>query len=998
MILFPRFARLPVLLFAALGTAAALPAQDAPAPITVDRTAWLYKGSDITPDPAWRFGTLPNGVRYAVRKNGVPPGQVAIRVRIDAGALNEADSERGFAHLIEHLSFRGSANVPDGEAKRRWQRMGATFGADTNASTSFTQTVYKLDLPSVTEANLDESLGMLADMMGHASLAQTALDAERPVVLAEAREQPGPQRRMSDLVRQTFFAGQPFAERPPIGTPEALGAATAASVRAFHDRWYRPERTLVVIAGDFDPATFERLVAQHFGAWRAAEPATPTPDFGRPKPGPAVTAALVEPALPPVIQLGWLRPWSVTNDTVIFNQKRMIDQIAVRIVNRRLETRARAGGSFITASADLDDIARSANATTVSILPVGEDWQAALKDVRTAIAAAIAVPPTKAEIAREVGEIDAGMRASVAAAGVEAGAKQADDLVMAVDIHETVATAQTNLDIFRAAVKADMFTPAAVQASAKAVFSAPAERAVLNTRTADPGAAAALQAALAADVKGAAGARDRARRVRFAALPHARGKATITERATVLNDPKVEQVMFANGVKLLLFSNPSEVSRVYVRVRFGRGLADLPARATPAFAAELALVASGVGKYGQEELDRLIGGRQIGFDFGIDDDAFVLGGTTTAADLKDQLALLAAKLTGPAWNSQPVVRARAVMLTTYASLDASPDAVIGRDLDRLLHDGDPRWGSPDRAAIEALTPQSFRQLWEPLLAAGPIEVQVFGDVPADQAVRAVSDTFGTLAPRRPTGQQIAIAGFPAHVATPVVRTHSGNPAQAAAVIAWPAGSGIEGIGVGRKLDILAAIFRDRLYDRLRTGAGISYTPNVQASWPTGSVDIGRVMAIGLVPPDRTGTFFQMAREIAADLAARPVDPDELRRAVAPTAQLIARLASGNTFWLQQTEGATLDKRRLAAIDTLASDIVRTTPAEVQQLAARYLVPSRDWTMVVVPESLAAGAAAAALPPPAPPTPAVIPAKPAPRTAPTRVPTTPKPSAARGTRQ
>ena len=61
----------------------------------VDRSAWLYKGSDITPDPGWRFGTLSNGVRYAVRRNGVPPGQVSIRVRMDAGSLMETDAERG---------------------------------------------------------------------------------------------------------------------------------------------------------------------------------------------------------------------------------------------------------------------------------------------------------------------------------------------------------------------------------------------------------------------------------------------------------------------------------------------------------------------------------------------------------------------------------------------------------------------------------------------------------------------------------------------------------------------------------------------------------------------------------------------------------------------------------------------------------------------------------------------------------------------------------------
>ena len=67
---------------------------------------WLYENSDIPVDKSWTFGTLDNGLRYAVKRNLVPAGQVSIRVRIDAGALHERDDELGFAHLIEHLSFR----------------------------------------------------------------------------------------------------------------------------------------------------------------------------------------------------------------------------------------------------------------------------------------------------------------------------------------------------------------------------------------------------------------------------------------------------------------------------------------------------------------------------------------------------------------------------------------------------------------------------------------------------------------------------------------------------------------------------------------------------------------------------------------------------------------------------------------------------------------------------------------------------------------------------
>ena len=74
---------LPALLLIALPLAPA-PASAAPA---AQDGEWFYQGSDIPRDPAWTFGTLPNGLRYAVRRNALPAGQVAIRVRIDAGSL-----------------------------------------------------------------------------------------------------------------------------------------------------------------------------------------------------------------------------------------------------------------------------------------------------------------------------------------------------------------------------------------------------------------------------------------------------------------------------------------------------------------------------------------------------------------------------------------------------------------------------------------------------------------------------------------------------------------------------------------------------------------------------------------------------------------------------------------------------------------------------------------------------------------------------------------------
>ncbi len=953
---FARALRLLLLLFALPG--ALLAQSTAPAPQrqtagadVFQQPGWLYEGSDITPDPDWHFGTLDNGLRYAVRRNSVPPGQVAIRVRIDAGSLAERENERGFAHFIEHLSFRGSKGVPDGEAKRIWQRLGATFGSDTNAQTTPTQTVYQLDLPSATVASVDKSLELLAGMMAAPNLSQAAIDAERPVVLAEQREQPGAQVRFSDLIRETFFAGQPLAERSPIGNIKTLEAATPEAVRAFHDRWYRPGRTVVILVGDIDPAVAGRLIAEKFGGWKGVGPDPADPDFGTPDPSQPTGAALVEPSLPPLVAMAVIRPWHFNQDTVVFNQKRMVDMLAARIINRRLESRARAGGSFIQAQVDLDDVSRSVNGTFVNIMPIGDDWEAAVRDVRAVIADAMANPPAQAEVDRAVSEFDSIMKNGVLTAAAEQGADLADTMVGALDIRETTASAETSYAIFTGAVEKKMFTPASVLASTRRIFDG-IRRAVVTTREADPNTAAKLAAVMKEDVSGLAGKRKQLADIAFSQLPKLGKPGTVVSREAI-PDLDMEKVVFSNGARLLLFPNDAEDGRVYVNVRFGCGYNALPAdRDVPAWAADLALVSSGIGTLGQDELDALTAGRRIGMTFGIDDDAFSLAAMTSPADLADQLKLIAAKLADPGWDPNPVIRARAVMLAGYPSLASAPAGVIARDLEGLLHDGDPRWTTPDPETIAALTPERFRALWEPLLAQGPIEVQVFGDIPADEAIKDVAATIGALDPRPADTAPAPPIRFPDHVATPVVRTHTGPENQAAAVIAWPTGGGIANIAEARRLEVLAAVMSDRLIDQLRSQAGMSYSPQVASQWPIGLDGGGRLIAIGQVPPDKVDFFFTLARKIAADLVATPVSDDELQRIVAPLTQYVLRASTGNQFWMQQLGGASYDPRRITAARAIIRDLKSVTPVMLQATAAKYLRPDADWTMKVVPTDIA----------------------------------------------
>ena len=124
---------------------------------------WAHDTSDITPDPAVTFGVLENGLRYAVMPHAEPPERISMRLYVDAGSLMETVEQQGLAHFIEHMAFNGTKNFPAGEMVEYFQRLGMSFGGDTNAHTSFKETVYKLELPKPEENLIKRAMLLFRD-------------------------------------------------------------------------------------------------------------------------------------------------------------------------------------------------------------------------------------------------------------------------------------------------------------------------------------------------------------------------------------------------------------------------------------------------------------------------------------------------------------------------------------------------------------------------------------------------------------------------------------------------------------------------------------------------------------------------------------------------------------------------------------------------------------------------------------------------------------------
>jgi len=959
---FPRAIRrlalvLPAVLLVPQPLLAQEPATPSPQHVTpAGGTPWIYEGSDVPRDEEWIFGELPNGLRYAVRKNGVPPDQVSVRVRIDAGSLHEEDSELGYAHLLEHLLFRESRYLGPAEAIPTWQRLGATFGSDTNAETSPTHTVYKLDLPNVNEAKLAESMKLLSGMVRSPVLSDANVKAEVPIVLAEKRERGGPGERAGNASREVLFSGQRLATRTPIGTEETLGAATGDSVSAFYKRWYRPENAVIVAAGDMDPLQLAAEIEKWFGDWQGEGPAVPAPDFGDPV-APAgadpenpvgEVGVVVEPDLPRSFTYAVMRPWRPVQDTVAYNEGLLRDALAQALINRRLESRARAGGSYLYAQVSQDDVSRSADMTFVSFAPLTDDWKTALDDIRGVIADALATPPSQEEIDRELAEFEIVFKSQVEQRRVLPGPRLADDIVNAVDIREAVAAPETVLTVFNS--MRETITPELVLDHTRALFTGDVIRASYVTPATGEASVEAIRAALGEDIAADAEARVAAQAISFDDLPAVGEPGEVVAQAPI-GVLDIEQVEFANGVKAILWANDAEPGRVAVKVRFGAGYRAIdPEDAVYANLGYAALIGSGIGDLGQEELDVLATGRKFGFDFQTGDGAFSFYAQTREQDLEEQLYLFAAKLAMPGWDPNPVIRAKAAGKLAYESYGANPNGVLQRDLEYLLSDRDARFRTPTPQMFDAATPEGFRETWEPLLKQGPVEVLVFGEFDKAATVDALRRTFGALAPRDATPADVLErpVAFPEAGET-VVRHHRGDANQAAAVIAWPSGAGVENLRESRRLEVLVSLFNNRLMEAMREHAGASYSPVVRSEWPSDVNSGGRIAALAQLRPEDVPVFFAEAERIAQELASAPVSEDEYNRVVEPLRQYVSRASTGNLFWLYQLEGATQDPRRIPMLRFLLADYTQTPPAELQALAQKYFGSRAGWRLAVIPQ-------------------------------------------------
>jgi len=226
------------------------------------------------PAVAFTDTRLENGLRVIIAEDRSAP-VFSIAVHYDVGSRNEREGRTGFAHLFEHMMFKGSENVGPGEHFM----LVFTNGGNMNGTTSKDRTLYFETLPS---NQLDLGLFLEADRMRSLEITQENLDNQRNAVQEERRlgVDNQPYGRTFEAIDELAYENPAYAHSV-IGSMADLSAATVDDVSSFFKTYYAPNNAVVAIVGDIDPKTTLEKVRKHFGGI-PAQPAPPMVDLNEP--------------------------------------------------------------------------------------------------------------------------------------------------------------------------------------------------------------------------------------------------------------------------------------------------------------------------------------------------------------------------------------------------------------------------------------------------------------------------------------------------------------------------------------------------------------------------------------------------------------------------------------------------------------------------------------------------------------------------------------------
>jgi len=920
--------------------------------------SWPHEGSDLSPHPSAVFGRLDNGFRYVLLHHDTPKGRTVMQLDVQAGSLMERENEAGIAHYMEHMVFNGSTHFAPGKLITYFQKNGMSFGGDTNAHTAMQETVFKLNLPQNSNEEIQKGLTVLSDFARGALILEQEVSNERGVILEEKTARDTIQSRARQRRLDRVYGGTRFTD-PTIGKEQIIRGANAKLLRGFYEAWYRPELTVLVMVGDFDPHSIEPLVRWTFADFRAKAPRREVPKWGDISSTSPVAFYDPKSGSAPLVMVERLHPRHRPQDSVTLQRRELAEQLAAKILRDRLMTlcaspKAPALKAFSRVSMPFSQFKNAG----MMAMPKNGDWKSALSLLENELRRATTYGFTEQEFQRAKQFFMTAIRRNIMHEKAESSQSIAEEIIACLNSGRVYQSAKQSMALYAPMLK-DM-SKAEAEGALKRLWSTGKH---VVSLTGLPIASSTPEKTVL-DVWNAASNVPVSAWKDHVAQPFPYLKASSHVAQVTAQDEHSElpetfafrHVDFDNGMTLYMKPSTVEKRRVELSLMFGRGLDDLtPREQKMAQLVNKCVAMTGPGKLTRVEFMQALGGKSIQLNLGTRASSHVIAGSSLnkdlplllhgmksilldqhirQSDLDSALSLLQSEETDRTGTASGLMRSKGfpfmsggviVPALTYKEAQQFTLAELQDFLKKELATGKLTFTAAGDFAPDALQKQIGQIFGDQKRAAYVSTAQFSNSFPAGQHVQA-----------RLTGE-LQQAGVLIGYAIP-------GPASETAQADDPA------LLREIRYSILTKVLSDRMRIQIREKLGAAYSPFAFSWTRPDFAPYGIMCAYATTDAGKEQLVSTKAQRILDTVADSGITQDELDRA---QRQLLAARINARkklSFWsmLLQSE-STLRKGTMARQPLREKIIKESTVDDMNTLAKELFSSSRRAQFTVLPQ-------------------------------------------------
>ena len=893
--------------------------------------------------------TLPNGMLIAVYPNIEPPVRVSMRLLVRRGSSVEKLGEEGIAHFIEHMAFNGTENFPKGDMIEYFQRLGMAFGADTNAHTGFTETVYKIDMPSNDAKILKDGLTLLRDYAGGVLFPPEEIERERGVIIAEKKSRDTASYRATVNLIQTLFPESPFANRFPIGEESTILNAPRSTFVDFYKAHYRPENMALVIVGDIKPASVLGKAKKIFEKLGADKISAETLQTVKP-----YATVRNEPVRTSLVQNVDMRDSSAgiyiaaaldfEKDCIERRIRNFRFDAIAKIISLRFDARKSAADSkFSSAYADFGAFEKYADIFSIGARSTVGGSEGALEEVVKMYMGILSDGFGEWELEKAKNEIVNMLESEILGKSTRATPSLASGIAAVLSEDEIITSPETDLEIalaafenFDAKIASEMFREFVGKAQ---VFSQLRDipngknpeyaKFVFENLVAGGGDVAFSKPLVGADLL----------------FEEFSGAGAVKSES--VDDLEIHRIVFENNVRANLKKTDFAKDEILINIAFGGGKFDLP-KETPALMMLVpGFILGGTAAQSFDEISVAKSDKSMDFNFKMDGDAFIFSAKTTPKYLADTLNLMATHMATAAFRQEAAQPLKKLIDARYRQLETNPDMSIEK-IGGWLTNGDFRLRIPEKAEVEKLGMDDLRKWFEPILANSYMEISIVGDISEVDAKALLLSTFASMPARAESRSDYSEARkveFTSERETEFT-VKNVNDERSYAVKLWPT-CGRADIQKMRAANLLGAVVNDVVRKHVRENSGKVYSPAAfNNSNP--AFDFGMLLALSDVTPEFNADVLKLLDE-AVKSVSENITQDEFDRAKLPLLKQLEKTRRMNAYWAESALPLIqADPQKYETARTLISGYEAITLDDVKAAADEFLKDKGGYTIRILP--------------------------------------------------